>query len=267
MNEAPVVSTICGTPLGGIDFVRYVSSFAGAYFLDPLPLIESLPSSETAQSTAARASLCPEGYCRFLVDYTLDTQAQTLQIQDYNLYNVSLKSVDSVRNVYELNVPGLREGTPRVAIGDIILLRQLSINPATKLPWAILPQDVPEGQSDLGRPCPGFTGYQMVPTIWGIDKNRELLLIQCNGMKAAFPACNIRFVVQPRRTSAIQRAIQDVSAGLRISPGGDSVSTNWLRCMLFPAEVNGVYRKSLPTGVFKESWFDNSLNYEQQVSR
>ena len=257
VNESPIIGTIHGRHVGGVDFLRYALSFAGIYFLDPLPSIRLSVSCEASQPT----TLCPKNYNQFLVYHDLDVQAQTHQIQNYNLYNVPLKSIDPIQNIYELCVPGLREGTPGVAIGDIVLMRQLLVNPKTSLPW-----DEPDVVHDASQPSPGFTGYQLVPVICGIDKMKERLMLQVNGITTTSPVCNVRFVVQPRRTSAIQEAVEDISTMLQGPAELATSSNDWVRCMLFPSKSNGVYTESLPVGVFGQTWVDRELNYEQKVS-
>ena len=101
VNESPVIGTIHGRPVEGIDFSRYVLSFAGAHFLDPPPAAHLFSSCETLQFTT-QASVCPENYHRFLGCLALDMQGQTQQIQDYNLYNVQLRIVNPIQNIYEL---------------------------------------------------------------------------------------------------------------------------------------------------------------------
>lgn len=45
-----------------------------------------------------------------------------------------------------------------------------------------------------------------------------------------------------------------------------SAAIIWMRRMLFPNHSDGVEQEGLPQGVFKQEFFDESLNYEQQAS-
>ena len=145
-------------------------------------------------------------------------------------------------------------------------MRQLLIDPKTNLPWDMPHQDDSDVVRNADQPSPGFTGYQLVPVVWGIDKTNEVLLLQVNGIRATSPVYNIRFVIQPRRTLAVREAVEYISTVLQRPAEFASSSNDWIRCMLFPSEVKGVYKDSLPVGVFKEKRVDQSLNYEQQVS-
>ena len=47
---------------------------------------------------------------------------------------------------------------------------------------------------------------------------------------------------------------------------GDQDGQNqWLRKMLFPRLSDGVRQTGLPSGTFKQEWYDRNLNYEQMV--
>ena len=43
-------------------------------------------------------------------------------------------------------------------------------------------------------------------------------------------------------------------------------TNQWLRKMLFPQLSDGIMQSGLPSGTFKQKWYDKSLNYEQMVS-
>ncbi len=206
-------ASVINTPaIEGVDFKGYISTFAGSHFLSEL---EPLPFQTTSHGLSLNSldHLRPSNYGQYFSDaLALDMKARVPEIRSYDLFGVTLELTDQLQQVYSLRVPGLREGTPLVSVGDFVMLRQLVLDPVTGLPRAMNAWLAPGGGSERGEVAPGFTGYQMNAVVCGINKAKETLLTRVDGMVwfEKF-VCNVSFVVQDRLIQGLQRAVADIS--------------------------------------------------------
>ena len=267
VNSAPAL--FCDSPpILGIDYVDYVSKFASPLFLPQTPL--NIQLSLTSSQKDSVAALNEETYGPYFSDaIQLDLQAQEPEVRSYDRFGVELFPINSPdMGILSLHVPGLREETPRVAYGDTVLLRQLIIDPHTKLPYS------KSHITNSGHTAyPGFTGYQISATVTGVDRANEIVRLRAVGV---FPVLsgplrfNVSFIVQTQRIQCLQRAINDTSSELQLLVAGNTNRQDrqsWMQCMLFPTAEDGVRRKGLPRGTFTQQWVDPALNYEQKVGR
>ena len=315
VNNAPA-KTIISESVEGINFSRYVSSFASPLFLPPLFVPNESPSIYHSPLLST-GDLATENYRpHFIGCIMLDLEAQTPEVRSYDLFGVQLHVIDHAHEIYSLHVPGLRESAPRVAYGDVVMLRQLILDPSTNLPQG-MDSWVGGGSRERALPAPGFTGYEIIATVVAVDKRSEQLHLRAGGVTVFIPLVfNVSFVVQGRRVYCLQHTIADIanelalnsthvmiksrSSNPSISPLISSFasrtspiksirakgSTNslifdaddmkpfvdpvnhdsgWLRRMLFPQHSNGILLNGLPSGKFRQIWYDDNLNYEQMV--
>ena len=295
INQSPA-AVVYTPPIEGVDFGEYVSTFAGSQFLSaPAPL--PFPKSGNWPLVDSLEYLKPQTYGQFFEEnLALDIEARIPEIRSYDLFRTILEPRDLQQQLYTLTVPGIRENTPFVSFGDSIMLRQLILDPATKLPMGMDSWLAPGGGFERGEQAPGFTGYQLNAVIVGIDKSSELLFIRAHGIIWVEPVvCNVSFVVQARLIESLQRAAADIAKELepKKSSGertkiatrstsrfdtnltenrtiedvqlGEPSESSWLRRILFPEEANGIQQTTLPSFIFSQSWFDEGLNYEQKV--
>lgn len=205
----------------------------------------------------------------------LDLEAQTPEVRSYDLFGVQLNIIDPDQQIFGLHVPGIREEAPRVAYGDIVMLRQLIVDPATNLP---LGMDfwISSLSRERSVPAPGFTGYEIIATVVGVDKKSERLHVMAEGVTTFIPLIfNVSFVVQGPKVYYLQRAIADIDNELntithddtnsRLIDGEEATEALWLQRMLFPQTSYGVLQEGLPSGLLGRSWHDEDLNYEQMV--
>ena len=267
VNSAPAL--FCDSPpVDGIDYVNYVASFGSRLFLPQIPSNFHLPPLHDQQGS--RPELGQENYgIYFSNTIELDLQAQEPEVRSFDLFGVELFYIGAPEvGILSLHVPGLREETPRVAYGDTVLLRQLIIDPRTKLPYS--PSDAPAASHTAH---PGFTGYQISATVIGVDRAHELVKLRALGIVPSLPGSlrfNVSFIVQPQRFQCVQRAISDASRELQsvvAKKTGRQDQRSWMQCMLFPRVEDGIRREGLPRGTFTQRWVDLALNYEQKVSR
>ncbi|MCJ1393017.1 hypothetical protein MMC18_005889 [Xylographa bjoerkii] len=202
-------TVIPSAPVSSIDFHDYVSSFAGRRYLMPHTPLETLvPSNLPSQPTLLLDARIYESF--FIRALTAELEAEATTTNTYNLYRTRLQRKNLQEQIYELRVPGLREDRPRLNIGDTIELRQLRINYQTGIPYGMEYWLAPGGGKDRGFIAPGFTGVQYNATVWGLDRNREEVLLRIDGCVDEGLIFNVIFRVQQRRVELFQRAIADI---------------------------------------------------------
>ncbi|KAL9045977.1 MAG: hypothetical protein Q9214_001078 [Letrouitia sp. 1 TL-2023] len=199
VNEAPAI-LLSSTPVNGVNFKTYTSAFGAPYFLGPLE-VALPPPTYSGASVSSLQSLHVETYKVHQLDcLILDLEAQIPEIRTYDMFGVQLSVIDRALEIYSVSVPGLREGTPSVAFGDNIMIRQLVMDPRTQLP--------------LAAPASGSTGYQISAVVEGVDKTSEVLTIRANGFTPHLLLCNVSFIVQTRWIKSLQRAVTDIAQEL-----------------------------------------------------
>ncbi|MCJ1403009.1 hypothetical protein MMC11_006231 [Xylographa trunciseda] len=205
LSHATIVPS---APLSSIDFHDYVSSFAGRRYLMPhIPLEILNPANLPSQPALLLDTRIYESF--FVRALTSELEAEATTTSSYNLYQVPLQHKNPQEPIYELRVPGLREDRPRLDLGDTVELRQLRIDVSTGRPYGMEQWLVPGGGNDRGYSAPGFTGMQYNATVWGLDRNKEQLLLRIDGCVDEGLIFNVIFRVQRRRVEPFQRAIAD----------------------------------------------------------
>ncbi len=261
-----------------IDFERYAATFAGSSFCTPL-LDPAWPQSETEPGLAS-AVIEPSTYGQYFeVSLASDIEAHVAELRDYDLFGVPLHVIDQTQQIFSLQVPGLRDGMPTANFGDLVFLRQLILDSTTGLPANMEHYLVGIKNHKLVHPAPGFTGYQINATIWGVDKQNERILLRANFVLNTIPLVfNVVFPIQARTVKSFQRATATIAKVLRNQasilgpelaqsdegPGEDD-SKRWLQHKLFPREENGIIQSTLPSSLLNWTWYDQMLNYEQKV--
>ncbi|KAL8826239.1 MAG: hypothetical protein Q9170_007478 [Blastenia crenularia] len=199
VNASPAI-LLSSTPVQAIDFIQYASTFASPLLLPPLASLQA-PRLDGILLVDDIDSLGIENYDQHLSDcLVLDLEAQVPEIRTYDMFGVQLAAIDRVQEIYSLHVPGLRENTPRVAFGDNIMVRQLVMDPATKLP--------------IAPPATGSTGYQISAVVVAVDRPKEILNLRINGCTPHLLICNISFIVQTRWIKSLQRAVGSMASQL-----------------------------------------------------
>ena len=199
VNAAPAI-LLTSTPVRAIDFAAFTSTFAGSLLLPPLPSLTA-PAYDGGAAVESIYNLQIDNYEQHLSDcLVLDLEAQVPEIRAYDLFGVPLSVIDRHQETYALSVPGLRENTPRVAFGDNLLVRQLIMDPATRLPMA--------------PPASGSTGYQISAVVIGVDRQKESVNLRINGFTPHLQVCNVCFIVQTRWIKSLQRAVSSMANAL-----------------------------------------------------
>lgn len=253
VNEAPA-TTIPSVPVRWIDFALYVGSFAGTSYLlaDPPPpdlsgvarrsAVQSTPTltGPTPPPTDQPAALEADDYHTYFQNALIKEAAALQQeCEDHALYKVPLANAqrDPRPCMYWLHVPGLRERSLRIEIGDVVQLRQLDFHTR----GGVL--QVPH--------C-----FRHDSVVWAIDRRRETITLNVYGLVQKSLLFNVCFSVQAGRLGALYRSVMGVQKTL---DGGDG----WLRSMLFPLDSDGALQRTLNKGTITWALHDPLLNYEQ----
>ncbi|MCJ1287572.1 hypothetical protein MMC26_006924 [Xylographa opegraphella] len=204
---------VLSAPIQSIDFHEYVSNFAGKRYLMPHTPLEILTLSNLpSQPTLQLDTKIYEPF--FIRALSFELEAEATATNSYNLYQVPLKHPNPQNQMYELVVPGLREDRPRLNLGDTIELRQLRMDYSNERPYGMEHWLIPGGGRDRGLIAPGFTGVQYNATVWGLDRNKEQVLLRVDACVDLSLIFNVVFRVQQRRIEPFQRVIIDAASQL-----------------------------------------------------
>ncbi|KAK3679022.1 hypothetical protein LTR78_001475 [Recurvomyces mirabilis] len=250
INDRPA-QQLHSLPARWIDFQQYVHSFAGSAFLTADPLT---PEIAEIQPVGGIQDLGPTNY-HTVFRNALSTEAQALQQEciEHALYNVPLQLAerDPRPSMYWLRVPGLRELSLQVEIGDIVQLRQIHFGLRGEILEAPLLTYNAEGPVTI----PHYVEQQNNAVVWAIDRLHERLVLRIDTLVRQSMKFNVCFTVQQGRLGALYRAVANVHHAM---PNQD-----WLRSMLFPASEDGVMQKTLNKATIDWTMHDKLLNYEQ----
>lgn len=262
VNYAPF-TVIPSLPVRWIDFNAYVHSFAGTLFLEadpPPPALEGNEDKVTTGSVAADSfedkNLESSNY-HVLFRAALIDEAGALQAEceDHALYKTPI--VRSIRDprplMYTLHVPGLREISLRIELGDIVHLRQLRLDGVGEVTNDVLVPG-PDGRP-MKLPWTPYVRHDAI--VWGIDRLRENLTLRIDHLAPWSMAFNACFTVQSGRLGALYRAVVSVQVALT------SDKDCWLRTVLFPTDADGVLQRTLNRPTIDFELRDNMLNYNQ----
>lgn len=156
------------------------------------------------------------------------------ECDSHSLFKVNIRrnQYDPRPSIFTLHVPGLRERSLRIDVGDRVQLRQLYPYPAPR-----------EGQVFYG------TDYQYDSVVWTIDRREETLSLRIDGLFYGSLLFNVCFTVQEWRMRALHGSVFSAQQALRSKD-----ELNWLRSMLFPAEGDGAVSEVMARVVYLEIW-------------
>lgn len=234
-----------------IDYDVYYSSFAGKDFqvqLNPaqLPPPTSTPLSRPLFSSGGYGIYWQE---RLRNEYA----AQHAQNLALTLFDIHLRLIDQVQMLYQFRLPGLREGLPRVDLGDILLIR-----PFIK-PLGNITETVWNFNDHAGTLAPGFIGVEHQAVVWSIIRRDELVIVRVGNLMPVGTRCNTIVPQQIHKNAPAWRAIRTTGPDLQ---DVTSITNSWISSMLFPNE--GTIQSTLFKGTFDLEWYDMDLNYEQR---
>ncbi|KAI9786106.1 MAG: hypothetical protein M1835_003158 [Candelina submexicana] len=270
VNISPA-TTVWSEPIPTVDYARFILSFAGTDYLVALePLTLSSPQQGAHAILGITPQLDPAVYRQFFHTTLLsEYEAQVKEYRGYTMYKIEVV-YEPARNTYRMSVPGLREHTPRVDLGDYVALRQLRLDPTTSMSFSIPPWSTSGHERGMGFVSPGFTGFQHMACIVGLNRATETIYFRMDSTfspeSMIFNAC---FLVPPKRFQPLERAVLDIHSQLQSAmpasaDEGHIERNRWILQALYPEEGNGIHQVGLRRGVFHRDWVDGTLNFEQQ---
>ena len=251
-----------------IHFPSYIAAFAGSSFLSPIPHRQppTINERQIVHSTSHKQLQKNLYFDYFFECLQNEISAHANQLQDLKMFNVPFHRSDLGPDFWDVGIPGLREDSPRLDIGDVVCFRQLL--PVHSVRQAVTSWYAPGGGREQGLHAPGFTGDEFHAVVWGVVRAKERIVLKIENIRPNsvwMPElrANLIFVVQYHHNTSLWRAIASISEELRAPPMGFSTS-DWIGKMLFPDPDHAVLQTRLSKGRFDLEWYDHELNYEQQ---
>ena len=256
INESYSRAVYC-KPLSKIDYAHYISRYAGSDLLVPLK-DRALIQDHVFEDPEELSTTTYTAHFSFALRY--EYGAQSAHLQTLRLYNVPLQVHDASQDLHFLTVPGLREHSPRIDLGDTVRVRPLIKDP-NAIQNTIAWHRFGPGHNQI---APAFTGYEYHAQVWGVSRAKEQVLLRIDGCFAAHGgalavAVNVIFLLQQHQQTSLYRAIESATRSLAAK-----LASTWTKRMLFPDASYGFVQKTLPKGRFDLQWHDDLLNYEQQ---
>jgi helicase MOV-10 len=272
--------------LHNFDHIAYASSFAGTDFIREQPL----PAPKKGQYTTNLAELTPESYLPYFTNLCrLERTGLKQENEGHTLYKQPLynNKVTMDDPLWELSVPGLRENSPFLEMGDVLQLRQLWVDSNMDV------MQVPTWVGDVGvirapilrYKC--WTQVQYDARVFSVNRAKEVVYLKAEGLMPLQTdyhivpmMVNVSFPLKHEHLRRHQRALAKISSELRktseqehIAEFDDSpklkdeeVSTtksnDWIRRILFPTESDGLLQTQL-RDIPSRALFDHAINYEQ----
>jgi helicase MOV-10 len=173
-------------PRHQIDFEQYVHSFVGTSFI-PTPYTEAEQSLGLSAADSLRPATALDEFIylqHFSRVAAIECAAKEGQNETYAMYRVPLRQSPSAGGLWSLSVPGIREDSPHIEMGDVLQIRQLYVDGA----GAIMPMPVYVNDDQYwykGNPSVSFkswTGIQHDGAVFGINRAQETVYIKADGL-------------------------------------------------------------------------------------
>lgn len=237
-----------------IDFSDYMHKFIDVNDIQRcLPLPDLPPQQACTIGIQELQSVTYEQYWRHRLQN--EYAAQAMQNETFGLFNVGIYLHDHLTNSYSIRVPGVRESTPRIDIGDVLYVRPLSpVNPDT------IAQLSEEWSSTRNMVAPGFIGHEHHAVVWAVLRRDETVIVRLGTSLINGTKCNVIIPLSAHKFLPTWRAVSLAQANLDAAVSG----VPWLTSMLFPEMDHGALQTSLSKGSFGLEWFDSTLNFEQK---
>ncbi|KIW04052.1 uncharacterized protein PV09_04871 [Verruconis gallopava] len=270
-----------------IDFAKYVRSFSGTDFLEPLaPEASNFPPQKFSKARVFE-QLTPSSYQEYFAQWMrVEHRALQSSQTQYDLHKIALSFSRAQKNSMtvlhaDIVVPGLSENSPFVRVGDIVHLRPLFFDiRGEALKYA---QSYERG-SFIASPLylPGWKGDLFHAEVIAVQRHKETITIRLNltddnaivlQQERLGTYFNVQFPPRESLQAALWRAVQmasssfepharaNSSAGINELTGRQNET--WLQKMLFPETAYGKKQLKLNSMHFSFQPIDSQLNREQ----
>lgn len=283
-EEAHVITT---PTWHSIDYQGYTNTFAGTSFVPDRPR----KAFEAAlKRTITNDPLLTERtylqHFQKLMD--IEYRAKKLEYDANALYQVPLYYTPTAEgNVWALSVPGLREDTPFLEMGDTIQIRQLYVDSAGTLTPTLVQNHYTIGVHPGGQQMHHhyWTGIRYDGSVYSVNRAQETVFLHLEGLEylmldisiVAPMIVNVTIPLKAGLAEHQQRALAGIDSALReastlqhrsdgsTAEDEEKLGTppnNWIRRMLFPTEADSTLQRRLRKVPSREL-FDHVLNFEQ----
>ncbi|KZM24330.1 RNA helicase [Ascochyta rabiei] len=279
-----------------IEFGAYSRKFVGSEFLNYQPsVVYKWPKEEPPKSTELTEQSYIQCFASLLQQENL---AREQENEGYALYKVPLQAIPSLDDHYlwALSIPGLREDSPLVELGDTLQIRHLWVDHTGNL--APVPT-LFQADSKSYVAYKSWTGKQFDASVYNVSRVIETAYLRIDGLaqrslhygqnilpiavNVVFPLKQNLLADQRRALLFCGRCLEGItqyrkeittnfngpskssteSQSLPIPSASLLTSQNdWIRRMLFPAEIDGEFQTQLRR-VPHRALFDHAINYEQ----
>jgi helicase MOV-10 len=204
--------------------------------------------------------------------------------------------------IWALTIPGLREDSPFLEMGDMLQLRQLWIGNdgnITDVPMLVDGSERLFGQATFLK---GWTGVQYDACVYGVNRAKEVVYLKANDLgflhnyRPVPMGVNVVFPLKQTKIDTQQRTLRFIASQLDMvdrSPmhtqqyvtdggfddfndmaslsnesskapgqGKETAQNPWIQRMLFPTEAHGEMQTELRR-IPHRALFDHAINYEQ----
>ncbi|KAF2116192.1 P-loop containing nucleoside triphosphate hydrolase protein [Lophiotrema nucula] len=190
VNLEPAPYVVTTTAKHQININRYVESFAGKEFI---PERVHVPwPNPGLQRLSGHLKMNASTYLEYFVAlWKIEIEAKREENETYTLYKVDLMPLPPTDDdrLYALSIPGLREDSPLVELGDTIQLRQLHVDSYGNLLWltVMVPPEGSSNPSDYKVPrVLNWTGVQYNASVYGISRAQETVYLKISGLNGLF---------------------------------------------------------------------------------
>jgi helicase MOV-10 len=214
------VQTILTQSRHVINYSAYISTFAGTSFL----LEQCATTKKSDQRVDEVADLAASSYkAYFDALLYLECGAQELENEGHALYKVPLyrMGVPSQEALWGLTIPGLREDSPFLEMGDTLQLRQLWVDNRGSITNA--PMLVNGSEHQIGYPVypQGWTGVQYDACVYSVNRAREAVYLKVKGLGPLYTdyelipmAVNVTLPLKHTKLLIQQQALENIATEL-----------------------------------------------------
>jgi helicase MOV-10 len=203
-----------------IDYSTYTSTFSGTDFLPQQPA-----SYRDVDRHAIRpTSLTPLSYRPYFNDlWRLECEAKEEDNEKYALYKVSISPVNAQLEdtLWTLSIPGLRQDTPFIEMGDCLKLRQFRFTGNGIDMHFPMPMEINAHGTGYSFLYTNWTGVQYDACVYSVNRATEVVYLRVDGLASRIadythvPAVvNVVFPLKQPRIEIEWKALKHVSAEL-----------------------------------------------------
>ncbi|KAH9864090.1 hypothetical protein J1614_010023 [Plenodomus biglobosus] len=275
-----------------IDYIPCTQNCIGAYFL-PVPASDGNILENQANGVPLILPLTETSYQHYFTTLIkLECTAKEQENESYALYQVPLHRVDMHPDghVWALSVPGLREDSPLIEMGDTLQIRQLWADYTGHLALPVQGY-ISNHLEEIAQAREWWTGVQYNGSVFGVNRAKETVLLRINELEylydgyghvpmvvnVVFPLKFALYEGQKRALIAVSAQLihimkfkdsetqdQEIFRTLRDGIGGsfEHEANDWVRRMLFPTQADGQVQQHLRS-VPHRALFARDINYEQ----